>query len=155
MKKILFTFILAVVAIVSANAQGPVNPVSWRANVKMQSATRGTVTFIATISEGWHLYGMQMPQGGPKPTTFTFAGSQGVKFAGAPVPSVKPVQKHDTMFNADVTYWEGKVRFTVAFEITDPAKASLAAAVTYMGCNDQTCSPPKTHTFKLRIPAAK
>lgn len=155
MKKILFTLIIALTAIAGAAAQGPVNPVTWRSNVKMQTATKGTVTFTAIVNEGWHLYGMQLPKGGPKPTTFSFAGSQGVKFLGTPVPSVKPVRKHDTMFDADVTYWEGRVKFTVDFEITDRAKASLAATVTYMGCNDQTCSPPRTHTFTLRIPAAK
>ncbi|RXE75045.1 hypothetical protein ED551_00425 [Muribaculaceae bacterium Isolate-013 (NCI)] len=155
MKKVILSLILAVTAMAAAFAQAPANPVAWRSNVKMQSATKGTVTFTAIVSEGWHLYGMQMPKGGPKPTTFSFAGSQGVKFAGAPVPSVQPVKKHDKMFDADVTYWEGRVKFTVDFEITDPAKTALAASVTYMGCNDQTCSPPKTHKFTLRIPAAK
>ena len=148
MKKVILSLILAVTAMAAAFAQAPANPVAWRSNVKMQSATKGTVTFTAIVSEGWHLYGMQMPKGGPKPTTFSFAGSQGVKFAGAPVPSVQPVKKHDKMFDADVTYWEGRVKF-------DPAKAALAASVTYLGCNDQTCSPPKTHKFTLRIPAAK
>lgn len=155
MKKVILSLILAVTAMAAAFAQAPANPVAWRSNVKMQSATKGTVTFTAIVSEGWHLYGMQMPKGGPKPTTFSFAGSQGVKFAGVPVPSAQPVKKHDKMFDADVTYWEGRVKFTVDFEITDPAKTALAASVTYMGCNDQTCSPPKTHKFTLRIPAAK
>ena len=154
MKKILFTFILSIITL-TVSAQGPVDPVAWRSNVKMQSATKGTITFTAIIHEGWHLYGMKMPAGGPKPTTFVYTGSKGVKFTGPLTPSVKPVQKHDTMFDADVTYWEGRVKFTQEFEITDPAAAALAATVTYMGCNDQTCSPPKSHAFKLRIPAYK
>ncbi len=153
MKKHIFLFLIGIItAMFTVSAQAPADPVTWRAQVKMTSATEGTVIVRATVNKGWHLYGTDMPQGGPKPTSFNFAGSTGVKFIGTPTPSVKPVKKHDEMFSADVTYWEGRVTFTQRFTVTDPAKAKIAASVTYMGCNDETCSPPKTKKFTLNVP---
>ncbi|MDE6039865.1 MAG: hypothetical protein K2F75_07775, partial [Paramuribaculum sp.] len=61
MNKILrFSFIVLtmLVGVFSLGAQAPSNPVKWRVNVKMSSATEGEVIMIATIADGWHLYGM-------------------------------------------------------------------------------------------------
>lgn len=155
MKKVLTIFLLAICAVITATAQGPVDPVSWRATAKMTSPNRGVITIRATISKGWHLYGMTMPANGPKPTSFDFAGSTGVKFSGNVTPSKAPVKKHDEMFGTDVTYWENSVSFTRQFTVTDSSKAGITLQVSYMGCNDRTCSPPKTKKLTVKIPAYK
>ena len=154
MKKILLVIIGLIMGIAAADAQAPA-PINWRITLKMTSATEGVVNMRVIINDGWHLYGTTMPVGGPKATSFSFDGSQGVKFVGTPAPSVKPLEMHDAMFDADVTYWEGRVTFTQKFKITDPAKAVVKGSVSFMGCNDETCSPPKTQQFVLKIPSKK
>lgn len=148
MKKILMITLLAVTGLL-AFAQPPV-PVKWRASARMTSATEGTLTIKATIQAGWHLYGMDMPSGGPKATSLDFAGCKGVEFAGAFTPSVKPVTVHDPQFDMDVTWWEGSVTFTRRFRTTSGTPV-ITGSVTYMGCNDQTCAPPRTERFNVRI----
>ena len=75
MKKI-FTFLIVVMAIgMTMTAQSPVR---WRTSVTMTSPTEGEITIKALISDGWHLYGLEMPQGGPKATRFDFSDSQGI-----------------------------------------------------------------------------
>ena len=54
-----------------------VQPVKWRISVKMTSKTEGVVTIRAIVGQGWHLYGLDIPKGGPKPTSFNFSKSEG------------------------------------------------------------------------------
>ena len=132
-----------------AMAQAPV-PVKWRASARMTSATEGVLTVKATVQPGWHLYGMDIPAGGPKATSFDLAGCKGVEFIGPMTASVKPVAVHDAQFGMDVTWWEGSVSFTRRFRKTAAAPV-IDLSVTYMGCNDQTCAPPRTERLNARI----
>lgn len=145
---IIFGLILGFAAM---QAQAP-DAISWRISVKMKSATEGVVNLRAVIADGWHLYGTEMPEGGPKATSFSFAGSEGVKLIGTPKAVEKPIVKLDPMFEAKVPFWEGRVLFTQPFKVTDPAKAVIKGSVSFMGCNDETCLPPKTQTFTVKVP---
>lgn len=126
-------------------------PITWRCNVKMTSKTEGEIILKATISEGWHLYGTTLPKGGPKPTSIKFDKSTGVKFIGNPAPSKKPVEMKDPMFGITLNYWSGIVIFRQKFKVTDKAKAHIGGEVIYMGCNDQTCTPPATFNISKKI----
>lgn len=134
----------------SVSAQGP-SPFTWRANVKMINKTEGEIVVKADIPAGWHLYGMELPKGGPKATAFDFSKSTGVKFVGKVVSSTKPITKDDKMFNLRLTYWTGNVTFRQRFKVTDPSKAHIEGVVSYMGCNDNTCSPPTTFKFSKSV----
>ena len=147
MQFLMFLLVLAGSA-VAANAQ---NPFTWRANVKMKNATDGEVIIKVGVADGWHLYGMNLPKGGPKATVFDFSKSAGVKFTGSVTPSVSPVEKVDKMFNLKLSYWTSDVTFRQKFKVTDKAKAKIVGTVSYMGCNDVTCSAPKTFDFTKNV----
>jgi thiol:disulfide interchange protein DsbD len=127
--------------------------IAWRGTARMTSDTEGVVTLTATMADGWHLYGLKMPDKGPKPTKFTFTTTPGFVLVGNVASDCASKHKHDAMFDADVTYWEGKVSFTQHFKLDKTAGTvtSISCAVNYMGCNDETCMPPKTKNFKLKI----
>ena len=130
---------------VSASAQQK-SPFTWRSNVKMLSATEGEIIVKVNIEPGWHLYGMNLPKGGPKSTVFDFKASTGIKLKGKLSQSVAPVTRMDNMFNIKLTYWTGDVTFRQRFVVTG-ASPKVEGTVSYMGCNDQTCSPPSV--FKI------
>ena len=136
---------------IAINAQTPANPIRWRVNVKMTSDTEGEVIIKATIDEGWHLYGMNLPKNGPKPTDITFSASEGVKFLGELKPSVSPEKYRDPMFELDLSCWNQSVTFRRKFKVTDAAKAVVAGEIHYMGCNDQNCMPPKVEKFSKKV----
>jgi len=148
-KSLLILFSLIFACAVTVSAQGN-SPFTWRANVKMINKTEGEIIVKVDVPAGWHLYGTDLPKGGPKPTAFDFSKSSGVKLIGKTIPSVKPVSKDDKMFNLKLTYWTGNVTFRQKFKVTDSSKARIEGTVTYMGCNDNTCSPPST--FKISKP---
>lgn len=140
---------------VAAMAQAPANPIRWRVNVKMTSATEGEVIMKAIAEAGWHLYGTDLPKGGPKPTLIDLSTSKGVKFISPIKVSPAPVKVHDEMFNIGLTWWEGNVTFRRTFKVTDPIGARIEGNITYMGCNNKTCMPPATEKISKPIPTKK
>ena len=152
MKKIslIITFLLC--TIVSVYAQ---NPIKWRSSVKMTSATEGVVTIKAIIQPGWHLYGTQIPSGGPKATKFDLSSSVGVKLEGAIKPSISPKKVYDKAFDLNLNWWDQTVEFTQKFKLTSKSNAKIVGSITYMGCNDQTCLPPSTQTINVLVPPHK
>ena len=154
MKRLTIAFIVSLLAIVAAMAQAPA-PVRWRIAVQMDSPTEGTVTVRALIGAGWHLYGTELPQNGPRPTVIDFGNSKGIALTGSLKPSREPVSKRDDMFGMTVTFWDKDVAFTQKFRVTDAADASVQAVVTYMACDDTNCMPPKkvTLTAPVRQPS--
>lgn len=148
-KIILLLFITTIC--LSVTAQNSASPASWRMSVKMTSETEGVATIKAIITPGWHLYGTTLPKGGPKPTTFNFAGSKGVEFISDLTVSQAPKKVHDAIFNLDLNWWDTDVTFRRKFRVTNPADAQISATVNYMGCNDETCAPPTTKTLTKPI----
>lgn len=135
-------------------AQSPAEkPVKWRMTVKMTSETDGVVTLRAIVGNGWHVYGTNLPEEGPIPTTFDFDASTGIEFTTPDfVPSIEPVVKTDKTFGITLNWWESNVSFTRNFRlIGDLSKATVSGKVRYMCCNDQTCTPPTTETFTATV----
>lgn len=152
---ILFVLLTALVGF-AASAQMPAgNPVKWRVNVKMLTSTEGEVVLTATIDDGWHLYGMNMPKGGPKSTEIDFSGSTGVKFINGLSQSVAPTAYHDSMFDMNLSCWEKKVTFRRKFKVTDRAKAAINGSITFMSCNNVNCSAPTVEKFSKKVPLKK
>ena len=149
MKKIISIICVLLLAVASLSAQ---NPIRWRMSVKMTSATEGVVTLRALVGEGWHLYSMTLPDDGPRPTSISFATSQGVTMIGNVAPSRKPLEVDDPMFGMKLSWWAANVEFTQKFKVDKKQGAKIEAEVSYMACNDQNCMPPKTekltYTFK-------
>lgn len=128
-------------------------PVRWRTIVKRTSATGGEVVFRALIEPSWHLYGTELPEGGPVATSFDLSGSTGVRFDGAVSPSRAPLSVDDPLFGMTLTWWDANVEFKVPFTITgSPDKACIKAAIKYMTCDGNSCRPPRTESLSSRIP---
>ena len=152
MKKyaVLLAMIIAVAFVAAAQ-----DVVKWTHSVKMTSATEGQVTFTAAIDKGWHVYGLDIPKGGPKPTSFNFDKSTGIATVGAVTLSPKPVKVLDKAFDMELTWWANKAVFTQKFKVTDPKTAKIVVTLRYMACNDTNCMPPKRETFEIAIPKKK
>lgn len=143
-KRLLLTLFVALIGI-AATAQ--TDAVRWRLSVKMTSETEGVITLRALVGEGWHMYGTQLPDGGPRPTKISFDGSQGITPVGKLTPSVAPVTVNDPMFGLKLNWWAQNVNFTQKFKLNKPEGAKVVANVTYMACDNKNCTPPKSQTL--------
>ncbi len=120
--------------------------------MRMSSPTQGTVTFKALIAEGWHLYGTEIPEGGPRATSINLSGSTGLEFTGPVSPQRTPERVDDPMFGMTLTWWDANVSFTVPFRLTGQENPTVKAAISYMTCNGTTCRPPKTERINATVP---
>lgn len=156
--QLFLTLIIAIITASSAAAQTAAEPkpVEWTMTVSMTGATEGTATITATPAKGWHLYGTDIPAGGPKATVIDLSGSTGVEFTAAPKPTVKPATVDDPLFGIRLTWWEKPVSFTVPFKLAaGRTSGRIKAAVTFMACDDNTCSPPSTATMFKAVKARR
>lgn len=148
MKKLISSIMLALIALV-AQAQ-ILTPVKWKIKLDDKGGTpEKEIVFTATADKGWHLYDMNLPEGGPVSTSFTFETLNGAELIGQPVPSVKPTTVYDEQFAMNLRWYPGTVSFTQKLKVTDPAKFKAEGEVEFMACNDETCLPPDQIPFSF------
>lgn len=129
------------------------DPVKWKSAIKMTDATNGVVTFTATVDAGWHVYGTQLPSGGPEPTSVQW-NNQGVKLVGGLTPSKAAHKQHDETFDMDLSWWTGSVTLSQKFTVTTK-EYKIEGSIRYMACDDENCTPPKSESFSFKGTAAQ
>lgn len=145
-------FILIInVVIVSCFAMSALSPIKWSASYKMLDEQEGIIILKADIENGWHLYGIELPKGGPKPTTFDFGASVGVKMLGEIKPSAEPIEKLDDIFRLKLCWWDSSVTFMQRFAIEKNNEYKINVEIEYMGCNEHSCLPPSRKKLSLEI----
>lgn len=129
------------------------DPVKWKSAIKMTDVTNGVVTFTATVDAGWHVYGTQLPAGGPEPTSVHW-NNQGVKLVGGLTPSKAAHKQHDETFDMDLSWWTGSVTLSQKFTVT-AKEYKIEGSIRYMACDDENCTPPKSESFSFKGTAAQ
>jgi hypothetical protein len=99
-----------------------------------------------SVSDGWHLYGLEQLPTGPIPLKVSVDAND-VAAADGALKATPPTKVHDPSFNLETQSYSG------AFTITAPARIASNAAlgvqripvtVRFQTCNGKTCHPPKT-----------
>ncbi|MBE3072961.1 MAG: thioredoxin family protein [Acidobacteria bacterium] len=149
--------VAALVAVASA-AAGQQDPVklSLRLAPGTAAVAPGStfrVQLVATMDEGWHLYSITQPPGGPIATRITVSKGQVVALDGkidAPAPRVT----FDQNFGLDTELYDGEVTFVLPLRVAADASAGsqkITVETYYQTCNDQFCLPPKTVKTAVEI----
>lgn len=148
MKKLISLIAFALLALVS-QAQ-ILTPVKWKIKLDNKNGSpEKEIVFTATADNGWHLYDMNLPEGGPVSTSFTFETLNGAELVGEPVPSIKPTTVYDEQFSMDLRWYPGTVSFVQKIKISDPNSFKAEGEVEFMACNDETCLPPDQIPFEF------
>ena len=136
---------------VFVSVQGQIlNPIKWTSSVSVEDNGMGTMTFSAVIEKGWHLYSMDIPEGGPVATSFNWDKIEGVELMGEPMPDRKPHEEIDVVFSLKLGWWEDNVTITQKFKVVDMASGyDIEGYINYMLCNDATCQAPSNETFRF------
>ena len=134
-----------------AKAQIIRDAVSWSHSVEDKSPTEKVIVFSATIKGDWHLYGTELPSGGPTPTSLIVDKIAGAQLVGKLTASKKPIEKHDPNFDMTLRFYSGQVSFRQTLRITDPKTFNFSGAIRYMVCNDEQCLPPTNWDFTIAL----
>ena len=132
------------------NAQVIRDAVTWSRSVEDKSPTEKVLVFTATVKDPWHLYGTELPKGGPTPTHLLVDKIEGAELVGGLTSMQKPIEKYDPNFEMTLRFFSGKVTFRQKIRITDPKKFAFVGAIRYMACNDEQCLPPANWEFTVQ-----
>ena len=126
------------------------NPVTWEFRYEKTGENQFDVIMTAVIETGWHIYDMEVPEGGPIPTTFSFEPTEGYKIEGAVREATPAVEKMDEAFGFKIKTYSDKAEFRQ--RITGLGSTfTVKGVVNFMACNDMTCTPPKDVEFSIKI----
>ncbi len=148
MKKV---FLAAIALVLSVSAKAQIEShVKWSYAAKKINATEAVVFLKATIDDKWHMYGLDVKDGGPIKTSFTFAPSKDYSVLGKPSQPA-PISKYEPNFKMDVTYFEKSVIFQQKLKLKSANALVVKGQLEFMTCNDQKCLPPEDIDFSIPL----
>ena len=126
------------------------DPVTWDFSYEKKGEKQYELIFTANIEKNSHIYSMDIPSGGPIPTSFRIDSFPGYKLDGKPFEVTKPIEVLDDAFGFKIKTFSNTAEFrqkitAVAYSFT------VKGAVNFMACNNATCSPPKDVEFEIKI----
>jgi thiol:disulfide interchange protein len=126
------------------------DPVTWDFSYEKKGNNQYEIIFTAIIEENSHIYSMDIPEGGPIPTSFSFDTVPGYKLEGKTFEVTKPVELLDEAFGFKIKTFSTKAEFRQKITAVEPS-FTVKGIVNFMACNNATCSPPKDVEFSIDI----
>lgn len=127
------------------------DPVSWETRVEKINEFEYDLISLASIEPGWRLYSIDLPEGGPEATTFTFPQSESYILEGD-VKQEEPITIFDDIFGMETSFFEYKAEFRQRIVIRQQDFTKVEAEVYFMVCNDLQCLPPETKMLVFKMP---
>lgn len=155
----LITILLSLLTVFTASAQiftqeasNIQNPIEWESSVEKQNDSIYHLIFDAFLEPGWHLYSQEeVEEGGPLPTEFSFHVSpENYELLGE-TREPDGVALYDPVFDMDIKYFEGEVRFVQAIKVLSQETPEIQAEVFFMVCDEEQCLAPETVPFAISL----
>ncbi|PRD50743.1 sugar transporter [Sphingobacterium gobiense] len=148
MKKL--SLLIVAVLFIMANVDAQIlNPVKWSVASKKLNDKEAVVFIKANIDNGWHIYGLQVPDGGPISTAFTFSPSNNYSLNGK-VAAPAPKSKFEKDFDMNVPYYTKEVIFQQKVKLKN-GQPVVKGVVEFMVCDSERCLPPDEYAFTVTI----
>jgi thiol:disulfide interchange protein len=137
--------------LLSATIQAQIfDPVTWSFGYEKTGENLYELVFTATIDEGSHIYSIDIPEGGPIPTTFSFDTVPDWSLEGKTYEVTPPEEKFDEAFGFKIKSFSTRAEFRQKIR-SSSASFTVSGIVNFMSCNNATCSPPKDVEFNIQI----
>ncbi|MBO7507100.1 MAG: thioredoxin family protein [Paludibacteraceae bacterium] len=147
-KAILIIFALLTTSILNAQIK---TPVKWNITCgEIDNNNTITLTFKANIDDGWHIYGMEMPQEGPTPTSFNYTLKKGATPAGSTTANKKAKCGMDNLFGMELCEYSGTVTFQQKMKVSQENGYKIVGYVEYMACDNTNCLSPTKEEFTFQ-----
>jgi DsbC/DsbD-like thiol-disulfide interchange protein len=128
----------------------PNQTVQWAATLAATGGVKQggetTLELSGTIDDGWHVYALTEPAGGPTALRVTLDENEVAEVAGA-ASGTAPSKRHDRSFGLVTQFYTHS--FTVRLPVQvkqQPAagRQSIPVSVRFQTCSDRECQPPTT-----------
>ncbi len=117
------------------------HPISWSSEVKKIDSDMAEIHFRANIQDGWDLYSLDVPPGGPLPTVFTFEKNSDFQLIGKMTTNPKPKLSYDDVFEMEIGKWKKSVTFIQKIKVARFQKFSINVDIDFMMCDENSCIP--------------
>jgi thiol:disulfide interchange protein DsbD len=125
------------------------NPAKWSLRFEgekssFNSGDTAKAILRADLEEGWHLYAMEQPPGGPIATTIKIPKDSEYTIAG-PISSGDSISQFDSNFNIETKFFKNNAEFNVPLEFAATVdREKIELDVRFQLCTDKLCLPPQT-----------
>ena len=141
---------------VLAPAQRPTDIVKWSATAPPKPVVAGGTAKIelsAKIEDGWKLYALSQPKGGPIPLEIVLEKGTPFTLVQKQITGPLPKVQRDDNFNLDTQYDEREAAFTVPVTISKTAsgKQQVPLDVTFQACGASICLRPFTQRINVEM----
>ncbi len=140
---------LILIPVTSLQAQ-VMEPVKWSFRSEKTADNKFDIIMTADIDHGWHLYAMDIAEGGPIATSFTFDEPSAYTLDGKPVAVDKPEVKFDNSFGMNIGMHSEKAEFRQKITVSQ-FPVTVKGFVTFMSCDNKQCLPPRDVEFDITI----
>lgn len=124
-------------------------PVQWKASLALPAPVKSgaaiKVDLSGEVQQGWHVYALTQPAGGPIPLRISLDENDVAKIQGE-ASGTKPIKHLDTSFQLETQFYQGDFTLHVPVEVKHPVagKQIIPLSVRFQACSDRTCLPPRT-----------
>jgi len=124
-------------------------PVTWTHELKITGKNSGEIIHKAKIEDKWHLYGMNIPENGPRQTNIVYESISNAEKVGAITGKSKLLEVYDKSFEMNLSWYAKEAVFIQKISFKDASKVKIAGFVEFMACDDERCLPPVQEEFTL------
>ncbi|HEX7366380.1 MAG TPA: cytochrome c biogenesis protein CcdA [Pelobium sp.] len=125
-------------------------PVTWSYSSERISEKEANIIIIAKMDKGWHIYAQNLADGGPIPTSFSFAKSADYELIGKTTESPKAISAYDTNFSMQISWHNDLAVFKQKIKLNKP-EVTVKGTLEFMVCNDKQCLPPEDVDFAVKV----
>ncbi len=146
----------------SFSIQRPTDIVKWSGQAPAEAVRAGAVVKInltARVEEGWKLYALSQPKGGPIPLGISVAKEAPFTLAAKGIVAPLPKTQKDELFSGGNTqYYEETAAFVLPVSVpktVTPGEHSVPIDVTFQACGKELCLRPFTHRLDVKVSVVK
>lgn len=129
-------------------------PVVWSGSAAATyPGAKMSVSLVATMDPGWHIYAITQRSGGPVPLQILVAGGQPFALTGA-IKSPAPQVMFDPNFGIEVQLLDSRAEFVLPISVTPGAaegRHTLKVDARYQACNASFCLPVRTDVVEVPV----
>ena len=126
-------------------------PVKWEFKSEKISNDELHLVFSVSIDDNWYLYGQEIPEGGPIPTTFHLDENEHFTLTGKVEDLTEPEIKFDPFFDMELPLFSNNAQFRQKIKVLTEKEFTVTGFVEYMSCDDERCLPPQEKEFEFIV----
>ena len=142
-------------------AQRPTDIVKWSADAPAAAVRAGgtaKIALTARIEEGWKLYSITQPKGGPIPLAIGIAKGSPFTLTTKEITSPAPKVQKDEVFSKDTQYYEDEAAFVLPVTVpkaATPGEHTVPLEVMFQACGKEICLRPYTQKLDVKVTVTK